>query len=143
MVALRRAAAAGSRMTSSRSPSPARKLIVMGIVLGVISGLVEGVVHMGLHRLSVLDNSWYDIIWIAAIFNGLLVGVAGLFAAAVVARWPQRPRLRTAAIFSLFLLSVVPVLALMLKEWIYTYAILLLSLGVATALTRWQLGRPA
>ena len=113
----------------------------MGVVLGLMSGLMEGAGHMALHRLSVLDNSWYPIIWIAAVFNGLLVGTAGLIAAAIVARRPDSQRVRAAAIFSLFLLAIVPVLALMLKEWIYTYAIALLSVGLASALTRWQLRR--
>ena len=122
-------------------PSPARKLITMGIVLGLTSGLVEGVVHMGLHRVSVLDNSWYPIIWIAAVFNALIVGAAGVVMAAIVSRRPHSVPLRWTAVFALFLLAIVPVLALMLKEWIYTYAILLLALGLATVLTRWQIGR--
>jgi arylsulfatase A-like enzyme/uncharacterized membrane protein (GlpM family) len=125
----------------TRLPWPARSLARMGLVLGLMSGLMEGVGHMALHRLSVLDNSWYPIIWIAAVFNGFLVGTAGLVAGAIVAGRPDSQRLRTAAIFSLFLLSIVPVLALMLKEWIYTYAIALLSAGLATAFTRWQLRR--
>jgi arylsulfatase A-like enzyme len=122
-------------------PSPTRKLIAMGIVLGLISGLLEGLVHMGLQRLGVLDNSWYPIIWIAASFNALIVGGAGLLAAAVVSSRPHNPVLRWMAVFSLFFLAMGPVLALALKEWIYTYAIALLLVGMSVALTRWQLGQ--
>jgi arylsulfatase A-like enzyme len=113
----------------------------MGLVLGLISGLVEGLVHMGLHRLSVLDNSWYPIIWIAAVFNAVIVGGVAAFMGGIVSRRPDSPSMRWLAVFTLFLLAIVPVLALMLKEWIYTYAIFLLAIGLATMLTRWQIGR--
>ncbi|MEO6224082.1 MAG: sulfatase [Vicinamibacterales bacterium] len=116
-----------------------RSLIALGVVLGLISGLTEGVGHMVLQRLNVLDNSWYPIIWSAAVFYGLALGGVGLLAATVASRHPGSTRLLTTGVFSLFFLSIVPVMALMLKEWIYTYAILLLAVGTATALTRWQL----
>jgi arylsulfatase A-like enzyme len=92
---------------------------------------------MTLQRLDVLDNTWYPIIWIAAIFNGLLVGAAGVVVTAILAKYPGNDRLRRTAVFSLFMLALVPVLALMLEEWIYAYAIVLLTLGTATVCTRW------
>lgn len=120
------------------SPTKAdRSLPLLGVVLGLNTGLLEGVGHLVLQRLGVLDNSWYPIIWIAAVFNALVVGSAGLIAAAVVSRRPADTRLRTLAVFSLILLAIVPLFALMLKEWIYRYAIVLLTLGTATALARW------
>ncbi len=140
MDAIRRTRA---RVAVTGRPGPARSLVLMGLALGLTSGLIEGIGHLALHRLNVIDNSWYSIIWIAAVFNGLLIGGAGVVAAGGMARWPDHSRLRWAAVFGLFLLAIVPVVALMLKEWIYTYAILLLSLGIATVLTRRHVRREA
>lgn len=126
-----------TQLTDGAAASRGGHLPILGAVLGLSAGLLEGVGHMLLLRLEVLDNSWYPIIWIAAVFNGLLVGAAGVAAAAMLAVRPASSRLRRMAVFSLFTLAVVPVLALMLKEWIYQYAIVLLILGTATALTRW------
>jgi arylsulfatase A-like enzyme len=113
-------------------------LPAFGFAIGLTSGLIEGVGHMVLQRLQILDNSWYPIIWIAAIFNGLLVGGAGVIFAALFALWPAGARARRVAVFSLFLLAFLPVFALMLKQWIYPYAIGLLSAGAAVAATRWH-----
>jgi hypothetical protein len=84
--------------------------------LGLTAGLIEGGGHMMLHRFDMVDNSWYPIIWIAAAFYGLFLGAAGLVATAVLRRWPDRMRLTAVVIFSLFMLAVVPVLALTLKQ---------------------------
>ncbi|MGH9385399.1 MAG: sulfatase-like hydrolase/transferase [Vicinamibacterales bacterium] len=115
-----------------------RGLAVFALALGLGSGLTEGVGHMALQVvLHVLDNSWYPIIWIAAVFNGLLVGSAGALVGAVVASFRASEWVRGASIFGLFVLSGIPVLALTLKEWIYPSAILLLTLGLASTATRW------
>jgi len=121
--------------------NPVFRLPALGVSLGLTAGLLEGVGHMVLQYFEVLDNSWYPIIWIAAVFNGLLVGAAGVVAAAILVLRPASARLRVLAVFSLFLLAVVPVLALMLKEWIYPYAILLLTLGTSAFLARRYLRR--
>jgi arylsulfatase A-like enzyme len=98
---------------------------------------------MALQRFGVQDNTWYPIIWIAAVFNGLLVGAAGVVIAAILSRRPASSRVRFALVFTLFMLSLVPVLAVMLEEWIYPSAILLLMLGAASVCTRWYFSHEA
>ncbi len=127
----------------SERPDERAHLPSVGLVLGLVSGLIEGGLHLLRQRLDILDNSWYSIIWIAAVFNGLLVGAAGVLAGVVVARRPATRRLYVGMAFSLWFLALVPVLALMLEEWLYRYAILLLTLGASTAGTRWYFSHEA
>jgi len=108
----------------------------MAVVLGLVGGLLEGVGHMLLQQLNILSNVWYPIIWIAALFNGLLLGVLGLALSAGLSVLPNRPRLRTVVVFILALAAGLPWLALMLKEWIQSYAIFILTIGTAVAFTR-------
>ena len=56
----------------------------MALALGLSGGLGEGVIHLVLQRLNVLDNSWYQIIWIAATFNALVLGTLALMCALVL-----------------------------------------------------------
>src|SRR5262245_13373977 len=98
----------------------------MAVVLGLVSGLVEGVCHLALQRLNILENVWYEIVWIAAFFNALaLVALAAVFVA-LIGR-ANSGRVRSFAVFSLAIVAVLPCLALMLKEWMKPYAILILT----------------
>ena len=123
-------------------PEERAHLPALGLTLGLALGLVEGVVHLLRQRLDIYDNSWYAIIWIAAIFNGLLVGAAGVLAGVVCRRLTNR-RLRVAMVFALWLLALVPVVALLLEEWLFKYAILLLTIGIAHTCTRWYFRQEA
>jgi len=114
-----------------------RRFLSMAIVLGITGGLVEGVCHLGLQRLNVLDNTWYEIIWIAAFFNGLVLLVTGIVLTAGFSILPARMRSKNLLVFVLALTALVPVLALALKEWMKNYAILILAVGLATAFMRW------
>ena len=106
------------------------------MVLGLVSGLVEGVFHLALQRLNILENVWYEIIWIAAFFNALVLAGAALVLGAIAAR-TRSARFQSFAVFSLAIVAVLPCLALGLKEWMKPYAILILTVGLATAFTRW------
>src|SRR5689334_209968 len=86
-------------------------LLKMALVLGLVSGVVEGIGHLALQRLNILENVWYEIVWIAAFFNALaLVALAAVFAA-IIQRADSR-RLRSFAVFSLAIAAVLPCLAL-------------------------------
>ena len=90
--------------------------MALAITLGVITGLIEGGVHIGLQKLHVLENNWYPIVWIAAVFNGVLLAVIAAVCSAVLGRLPARPVFRIAAIFAIVLAAVLPVLALGLRS---------------------------
>jgi len=108
----------------------------MAVGLGLVSGLVEGLFHIALQRLNILENVWYEIVWIAAFFNALALATAALVLGAIAARTGST-RFRSFAVFSLAIVAVLPCLALGLKEWMKPYAILILTVGLATAFTRW------
>ena len=89
----------------------------MAVVLGIGSGLIEGVGHMALQRMNLLENVWYPIIWIAAVFNGIVVTALAAVLSLTLGRNPDRLRLRTAAVFLVIFAAVLPCLALMFKDW--------------------------
>jgi arylsulfatase A-like enzyme len=124
----------------NRASSPSRglagDLVAMAVVLGIASGLLEGVGHMALQKMNLLENVWYPIIWIAAAFNGVVVGLLGVMVSLVVARFPNYPRLRTLAVFIIVLAAYLPCLALMLKEYLQWYSILAILFGGTAATTR-------
>jgi arylsulfatase A-like enzyme len=117
--------------------------LFLATALGLSSGLVEGVAHMALHRFNVLDNVWYSIIWIAAIFNGLLLAILGVACTWCLTAWPGRARLRAAAVFLLVFAAFLPCTALILKSFFEPYAILVLLLGMVSASTRWIVSNQA
>ncbi len=112
-------------------------VLAVALTLGLAGGIIEGPGHILIQRLNLLDNVWYAILWIAPVFNGLLVALVGLAAWAVILLFPQRPLARRLAIFVVVLAACLPWVVLLLKEWIHTYAILFLVLGLTTAITRW------
>jgi arylsulfatase A-like enzyme len=112
-------------------------LCAMAVALGLAGGLIEGIGHMVLQRLAVLENSWYSIIWISSIVNGLLVGLVALAVPPCLAWMRDRVRARRVAVFLVLLAACVPIVALMLKEWIQPYAIAFIALGLATTFVRW------
>lgn len=126
-----------TKQSVNEPPHTDRRFLSTAIILGITSGLIEGVGHLVLQRLNVLDNSWYEIIWIAALFNGLLLLLAGIALTAAFSVLPDRMRSNTAFVFTMALTALMPCLALMLKEWMKSYSILFLALGLATAFTRW------
>jgi len=109
----------------------------MAISLGAVGGLLEGVGHMVLQKLDILENSWYQIIWIASWFNGLLAGVVGLVVVIGVWLLGRRSWARHLGALLIAFAAVLPVMALLLKEWIQTYAIFTLVLGTSVAFARW------
>ncbi len=113
-----------------------RDLLLVALVLGLTGGLLEGVIHIALQKLGFLENSWYQIIWISAAFNGALLGLLALLAAPILAASASR-RIEVSVVFSLVAAAVLPWLSLLLKEWIEPYAVLLLLVGMAAAVTRW------
>jgi len=124
----------------NRASNPSRglagDLVALAVVLGIASGLIEGVGHMVLQKMNLLENVWYPIIWIAAVFNGIAVGLLGVLLSLVVARFPGSPRLRAFAIFTVVLAAWLPCLALMLKEYVRWYAILAILFGITATTTR-------
>jgi arylsulfatase A-like enzyme len=136
-------------VASSREPAvPAtivpsrfdRELVALAVVLGFGGGLAEGAGHMVLQNMNILDNVWYPIIWIAAVFNGLLVTSVSLVLCAVLALMPRPGRRRAAAVFVVVLLGCGPGITWVLKEWIHRYSIIIVSIAVAVVFTQW-LGR--
>jgi arylsulfatase A-like enzyme len=115
-------------------------LITLALVAGLSGGLLEGAIHLGLQRLDLLDNSWYAIIWISPIINSLVMGLIGVAVSVMLRLLPNRPAIRSAALFVVLLSAVFPLVALAVKEWVARYAIVILVLGVTMTLTR-LLGR--
>ena len=114
----------------------AARLLVFAATLGLASGLAEGLIHVWLQRLGILENSWHDIVWIAAIVNGLLLLVVAALLVAALAVVPRARAARRAALFVVVCAATLPVLALLLKEWLHTYAIVSLTLGASAVVTR-------
>ena len=112
-------------------------LVAMAVALGLGGGLVEGLSHMGLQAVDVLAHAWYPIIWIAAVTNGIVVGGIGLFMALGLWLLPARPVARRAAVFGVACAAALPVLALVLYEWIAPYAIFILASAAGAVFTRW------
>jgi arylsulfatase A-like enzyme len=109
----------------------------MALSLGLPAGMLEGVAHMVLQHFGVLDNVWYQIIWIAAITNGLAVGALGLVLALGLRR---SKRLSLALNFSALLVmfaASLPLLALVLKQWLRGYAIVIVTLALSVGFARW------
>ena len=127
--------------TTARRTVPLN-LVPLALALGLGGGLLEGVIHVAIQRFGILENSWYQIIWIAAVFNGLLLGALALLAAFVLALLPRRSWLHTTAVFCLTSAAFLPWLSLVLKEWIEPYAVFLLLVGLAAAFTRRYVGDP-
>ncbi len=119
-----------------------RDWIELGLFLGLACGLLEGVTHVALQQL-VLENSWYQIVWIAPVFNGLLLAVLGGLCALILAVMPDRRLFRTMAAFGLAAAALLPWISLLLKEWIEPYAVFLLLLGAAATFARWYQRDPA
>lgn len=111
-------------------------LVPLAFAMGMAGGLIEGAGHMLLQALNFLDNSWYPIIWIAAFFNALLVSLGALVLAAISAMFGPRDRIRGLAVFAITIAACVPWTALILKQWMQSYAILLLTIGIAVAFAR-------
>lgn len=126
-------------MSSTTPAAPAgtdtRGLFAMAFVAGVFSGSLEGFIHLGLQRVHILDNSWYPIVWIAAAVNTLIL--LGVVAGALPVLRPLGPARRHRVIVFLVLLAgIIPWLVLGLKQWIATYALGILAVGLASALWR-------
>jgi arylsulfatase A-like enzyme len=126
--------------------SPARQGKVLGDLLavalwfGMAGGLIEGACHLVVQRLGFLENVWYQIVWIPAVFNALVLSVLGLLLAVGMSFFPLRPRVHLSAIFVLAFAACLPWVALILKEWVHPFAILILTGGIATAVARWCAG---
>jgi arylsulfatase A-like enzyme len=113
----------------------ASDLFAMALVLGIVSGFFEGAVHMVLQR-YMLGGVWYQIIWIAAVFNALLLVAMAAALSALLTFRAVRSRGRHALVFLLVFAAWLPCITLMLKAWIHPVAILLLALGTTMAVTR-------
>jgi arylsulfatase A-like enzyme len=110
----------------------------LAVALGLASGLIEGLGHMALQFTDALENVWYQIIWIATLCNTLLLLGLGFAGAWLLAgRRHENARLHTAVIGAIVLVALTPVFALLLKEYLKTYAIAALLLGATVGLTRW------
>jgi hypothetical protein len=114
-------------------------LMQLALPLGMGFGLAEGITHMVLQRLNVLDNVWYPIIWISAVFNGILLSLLAVGAAVILWIFKGRPRLRRLMVFLLVLAACLPFVALALKEWVHRYAIAILLVGISSLATRWMM----
>jgi arylsulfatase A-like enzyme len=131
-----------SSANSNLSPDIRKDLVPMALGLGMISGLVEGVIHMTLQRLNYLENVWYQIFWISAVFNALALGCLAAILVLVLSFSRKAPWMNSAAVFLIWFGALMPCLALMLKEWMNSVSILVLTLGMATVLTRWFFRNP-
>lgn len=117
-------------------------LFALAIVCGIFGGLLEGVVHIALQRLHILDNSWYPIIWIAAVVNTLIL-VSLVTVSMVALAWLSPARRQQITLFLVLLAGITPWFVLALKEWIHMYALALLTLGVTSTIARGESRRPA
>ncbi len=129
-------------MSRELSPEIEKSLVPLGLVLGMASGLVEGAIHIALQRLNILENVWYQIFWISAIFNGLAVGTLALVLRVILSFAQKRPWLRFGAVFLVGLGALTPCTALMLKEWMNSLSILVLTIGLASVFARWFMRQP-
>jgi arylsulfatase A-like enzyme len=132
-----------SRTRTDPATRPAQGLLALALSLGLLGGLLEGVIHIVIQKAGVLENSWYPIVWIAAVFNGALLGVLGVLGVGLVSIAPRRPWMGPLVVFGLASAAFLPWLSLLLKEWIAPYAIVLLLIGLAASFTRWHTRAPA
>ena len=123
--------------TVSSQRSAAADLVTIAVVMGLASGLMQGLVHVGLQQLNFLEHVWYQILWIEPVFNGLLLLVTGLILAAALSRFGTHAGARRFSIFILSLVALLPVIVLALKEWVASYALLILAVGLSVAAARW------
>jgi len=113
-------------------------VILIGLWFGMITGLVEGAIFLvsqylgwDLPRLA----SSYEIIWIAPLFNLCLFGVVGL-GLTVQSRLFARLPLKKFSLLLFAFMAVSDWLILLFRTRIHLFSLLLLSAGLAVAITR-------
>jgi hypothetical protein len=136
-------------------PEPAqsvRELITRPLLIaiwsGLVAGLVEGVILLTVQKFVYLDEGvWTQIVWISALFDLLLVGALGLVLAGIaLLSWRLGMTTLPITTFSVFLFSFLTLynwLLIGLTNHINQYALLILSVGLTVAFTRWSYQKQA
>jgi arylsulfatase A-like enzyme len=111
-------------------------VLLIAAWFGLVSGMVEGVLFLICQWFGKLMYVSLKIVWVSAVFNLLLFGAIGLLL--MVVRRFFRPLPVVLLSVSLFaFLTVLDWVSLLLTGHIHKMSILILSLGLTTALTRW------
>jgi len=115
--------------------SVGRQIIVAALWVGLVSGLVEGAGWMVIQRFGRLTNLWTQVVWIAPILNGIIFLALGVGLALLSRILPRRMWFPLAG-FSVALGASAHFLALAVQSFLHPGALLVLALGLATALNR-------
>jgi arylsulfatase A-like enzyme len=115
-------------------PPRSRDLIVVTLWMAAVTGLVEAAGSMVLMRAGQLPGAWWDLFWASPLFDVLLFGTTGVFAA-LAARLLRRPPLGLVLTAYGFLTASIW-FGLALPYQVHIAALVLLSLGCGVQLAR-------
>lgn len=125
-------------MSELHQSRPSYAWALTGLWFGVLCGFLEGFLQLSLQ--SLVDSKYVSIhiLWVAPCLYGVVFSILGAVGGAVLGRlWPGRADQVLLLMF--VILTVVVPLNILLQGYAATYAILVLSLGLAVALWRWLL----
>jgi hypothetical protein len=111
-------------------------VLVIAMWFGLVAGLLEGMGSLLLQRLGKVDGIWNEILWVSPLFDALLFGVAGVVLALAYFIYRRLPVV-TLAVFLFATLTLFIWIGLALPWDLHPVALLLLSSGVASLVTRW------
>ena len=113
----------------------ARDLLLVAAWVGLATGMVEGVGWLIIQRLGRLTGLWTQVLWIAPVLDGLVLVLVALGLAATVRLVPQKwwwPM----ALFIVAAAAAINFVSLVLGPYLYRSVLVILALGIATALVR-------
>lgn len=125
-----------SESPAAPRPEPAGAVLLMAVWLGLLSGLVEGAGWMIIQRFDRLTNLWTQVVWIAPVVNAITFLVVGLLLVPGLRLLPERWRAQ-AGTFALASLAAGHFVALTFYGYLHIAVLPIVTLGLASALTRW------
>jgi hypothetical protein len=111
-------------------------VLVIALWFGLVAGLLEGIGSLALQRLGRMDEIWVEILWVSPLFDALLFVVGGVVLVVAYFIFRRLPVI-TLAVFLFTTLTFFIWIGLALPWDIHSAALLLLSAGVASVVTRW------
>jgi hypothetical protein len=110
-------------------------VLVIALWFGLVAGLVEGLGSLALQSLGWHYGIWIEMVWVSPVFAALLFGSLGVVLVLSYLAFRRFPVL-TVAVFLFASLSFFIFLELALPWQIHTWALMLLSVGLGSVITR-------
>ena len=110
-------------------------VLVIAMWFGLVAGLLEGVGSFVLQKLGRIDGVWHEILWVSPLFDALLFGVSAVALVLPYFIYRRLPVV-TLAVFLFATLTLFIWIGLALPWDLHPAALLLLSAGVASVVTR-------